>query len=242
MKQEEFEKEFQLLRDEVYAATLSWHTYLTVHNEAYANKELLDAMNRNPSFWLITLRAHLHNTLIVLGRVFDTNKSAASIQKFSKAVVEHKGFFSREALCARRLKEDPAAEAAEWWKDWAAKAHIPDEKHLKALDAEVSDCVKLWDSGYDDFRNNVVAHRARLSKEDLDEVYSKTKVGDITRLLERLYNIETAIQNLYVNGNAMDFKHRINPRVAEAMNAAKGTLATILKGTSNHRVVRPTPR
>ena len=242
MKEEEFDKEFQHIKDEIYAATLSWHSYLTIHNESHANEELLDVMNRHPSFWLITLRAHLHNTIIVLGRLFDRTRGTGSIQRFAKDVAEHKGFFTKESFRARRLKGDPDFEKRDYYADCMARAYVPDEKHLATLVKEAEECAALWNTAYDDFRNKIVAHRARLSKKDLDGVYGKTRVGDITRILERLYNLEKALRELLSNAKALDFRDEKNPRIAEAVNAAKGTLEILLKGAANHSIGRPTAR
>lgn len=239
MLEAEFEKEFQHIKDEIYAATLSWHSYLTIHNEAHANERLLDVMNRHPSFWLITLRAHLHNTIIVLGRLFDRTRGTGSIQRFAKEVADHKGFFTKDALEARRIKNDPDFKTRDYYATWMAKAYVPDEKHLTTLVKEADECTALWNSAYDDFRNKIVAHRARLSKEDIDGVYGKTRVGDITRILERLYNIEKAIRELLINAKALDFSDEKNPRVVEAVNATKSTLESLLKGAHTHSLDRP---
>ncbi|MFH2201692.1 MAG: hypothetical protein ABIJ96_01110 [Elusimicrobiota bacterium] len=231
MTANEFEKEFQLLRDELYAATLSWHTYLTVHNEAHQDESLLSAMNQHPSFWLVTLRALQHNTILVLGRLFDNDPRARTIRAFVRACANHPEIFTQEALRARRIRNDAGVLKTDWFEGWIEKAFAPDAAHLKTLETQADECLAIWRSGCNDLRNKIVAHHERLSKQVLDEIYGKTKVGDVTTLIRRLYVIEHAIQELHTNGRPLEFALKVNPRVTEAEQAAKGTLARLKKGT-----------
>lgn len=224
----EFEDEYRMLRDEVYSATLSWHSYLTVNSEIATNETLLDALNRNPSFWVITVRALQHTAILTLGRIFDKDTRSRSIHLLTKACVEHPEIFSKNSLRARRKKDAKA----DWFEHYIANAFEPDAAHFKALTDEVVSCSKMWNAAYEPIRNKVVAHRDRLSKEAVAELFSKTKVADITDLLQRIYTIEYALQELLWNASRLSFARQVNPRVAEAEGATKGMLASILKGTN----------
>lgn len=230
MNAAEFLDEYRMLRDEVYSATLSWHSYLTVNAEIAANENLLDALNRNPSFWVITVRALQHNAILTLGRIFDKDPRSMSIRILTKACTEHPEIFSREALRARRAKD----EKQDWFEHYIANAFEPDAAHFKILEDEVTACIGIWNAAYEPIRNKVVAHRDRLSKEAVAELFAKTKVAEISDLLQRVYTIEYALQELLWNASRLSFERRVNPRVAEAEGAAKGMLASMLKGTGGH--------
>jgi hypothetical protein len=51
----EFWKGFELTRDEINRAIHSFYTWLEINNYASENKEIYKGMNKNSSFWNITL-------------------------------------------------------------------------------------------------------------------------------------------------------------------------------------------
>lgn len=239
MDQFEFWDEFNYLRDEIYSATLSWHSYLTVNREINASEELLDALNSHPSFWRITLNALQHNAIVVLGRLFDKNPSSRSIREIVKACKAHPEFFSKAALRARRLRDDAKAADQPWFEEYIAKAFEPDAEHFNELEKKVDEIIATWESAYAPIRNKVVAHRDRLSKDAVSAMFAKTKIADITGLLERLHDISEAISELGMNAKPLEFPHKVNSRVAEAEGAAKGMLESILKGEGPRQVLLP---
>lgn len=226
----EFWDEINFLRDEIYSATLSWHSYLTVNREINASEALLDALNRHPSFWRITLNGLQHNTIVVLGRLFDKNPNSRSIREIVKACKAHPELFSKAALRARRLHDDPKAADQPWFDDYIEKAFEPDADHFNELEKKVDETIETWESAYGPIRNKVVAHRDKLSKDAVSAMFAKTKIRDITSLLEALYDISEAIWELGMNAQQLKFPHKVNSRVAEAEKAAKGMLGAILKG------------
>lgn len=225
----EFQQELRYLADEIYSATLSWHSYLTVNTEINANERLLDALNLYPSFWKITFHSLQQNTLLVLGRIFDKNNRSRSIQSIVRVCIEHPEFFSKEALKTRRITEDASVEKAEWLNDWLNKAFIPKSDDFGELNVLVQGCITTWSSAYAALRNKLVAHRDKLTKEGAAEIYAKTRVAEITELLQRLHSIEQALVELCMNGRALSFPQRTNPRVAEAEQATKGVLRLIME-------------
>jgi hypothetical protein len=241
MDQFEFWDEFNYLRDEIYSATLSWHSYLTVNREINGSEELLDAINRHPSFWRITLNALQHNTIVVLGRLFDKNSDSRSIREIVKACKAHPEFFSRAALRARRLHDDAKAADQPWFEEYIGKAFEPDAEHFNELEIKVNEAIAIWDSAYAPIRNKVVAHRDKLSKDAVSAMFAKTKVSEITGLLERLHDISEAIGELGMNAKRLEFPHKVNSRVAEAEKAAKGMLEAILKSEQPSKTLPPNP-
>ncbi|MBI3549876.1 MAG: hypothetical protein HY078_12635 [Elusimicrobia bacterium] len=218
----EFLDEFKLLRGEVYEATLSWHAYLMINEQMSADGELLDTMNSHPSFWQVTIRALRHNTLLVLGRVFDDDKRSHSIHNIVRGCAENPAIFSKDALRARRAAEGVPAE-----EEYIERAFVPDAAHFTALQTEVEACMKVWTGAYVVIRNKVVAHRDKLDKKTRADLYAKTKVKEITELLERLYVIEESLWELATNAKPLKFNANANPRVSEIVKATQGVLKSL---------------
>lgn len=228
MTSTEFDEELRMFRDEIYTATLSWHSYLTLNAQIGASDALLDALNRHPSFWVITNNALQHNSILTLGRIFDKDPRSRSIHRIIKACVEHPDIFSKQSLRVRRKKDENAS----WFEDYIAKAFEPTAAHFKELEDEVNACITIWNAAYEPIRHKVIAHRDKLSKEAVAELSSKTKVAEISDLLQRLHTIEDALMELAWNARAISLARRINPRVEEAEDATKGMLDSILKGSA----------
>src|SRR5271156_639491 len=102
MREVEFRERFDVVRNDITAATSAFYTYMEINKFASEGKEKYDKINRDAYFWMGQLYALQTTWFIVLGRLFD--RSGYSMRKFLALTVAHKNLFSKGALAERKRK------------------------------------------------------------------------------------------------------------------------------------------
>jgi hypothetical protein len=213
MSEQEFWTDYELIRDEVWAAIETFYTYIEIHNFAADNKKNYRKINQNPRFWEITLYGLHRSFFIALGKVFDNGPDAHSIHKFIAACIRHPQYFSKKALAARKKKQGLKPDDL---KKYMKTVYEPSIQDLRLLKKQVSSYRKKFDPVYKDIRDLVVAHKIIKDKGDVADLFSKTLIGEIEAILYFLYDLLQEIWQLYHNGreielgvNKYDYKDRI---------------------------------
>ena len=62
---------------------MHWKMYKSINS---AKSGFLEEMNEAPTFWCLTINAHLESARVALSRVYDQNKSAVSLRKMLQHV------------------------------------------------------------------------------------------------------------------------------------------------------------
>jgi hypothetical protein len=70
----EFEEELHAFDSDVDVAIQCFYTWQAVHAAARQSRKTYDLLNRNAGFWVLALGSIQANSLIALGRIFDTDK------------------------------------------------------------------------------------------------------------------------------------------------------------------------
>lgn len=225
MRDSEFSEILDSLREEVLNAIESFYSYVGIHNQLSSDRDLYAVLNQNPSFWNIVLQALQYNFFIALGRVFDDSPNSQSIHKLVNACLSHPKFFSREALGGRRMQN---GQKPPWLDEFLSNAFEPKVSHLRVLKREVSNLRKAYDPVYKDIRNKVVAHTELRNHEDVSNLFSKTQIGEIERILYGLYDVLDSMWELFHNGRKLelgsktyDHKDRISNVTRNALNTFK---------------------
>src|SRR5690349_15218458 len=99
----EFERELEVFGHEVEEAIQSFYAEQTIHNIAREDENVHRALNRNAPFWNLASRALQANTIIVLGRIFDRDSRAHTINRLLHLATRNPAIFSKAALEKRKL-------------------------------------------------------------------------------------------------------------------------------------------
>ena len=99
--EKELNRELDIFRGEIDAATQHLYAYLAIHSIARRRKRVLEAINQFPLFWRTTTGALQTAALITLRRIFDPN-SKHNISTTFGLVQNNQSLFSKEALARRK--------------------------------------------------------------------------------------------------------------------------------------------
>lgn len=192
-----FNRDYDLIRDDVYTAIQTFYTWLEIHNYASEDKSIYKKLNENPTFWNLLLHSLQTTFFIVLGKIFDDGPDAHSIHKLMSFCVANPDLFSKKALSIRKTKN---GQRPDWLDEYLSKAFEPTTKDLRALKNSLSPFRKKFDKVYKDIRNQVVAHKILKEKEEISDLFSKTQIKEIEDILYYLYDILAVLWDLLHNG------------------------------------------
>jgi hypothetical protein len=116
-------------------------------------------LNQDAGFWNLAIGSIQANSLMALGRIFDTHKHSHNVKRLLKRAELNIVIFSKAAL--RKRKSNQSANAHEWIDDFMRDVHDPTASDFKRLQSFVDARRKVYGSCYKQLRDKVYAHRER---------------------------------------------------------------------------------
>jgi hypothetical protein len=214
MQEVEYRKHFNIVANDITAATSSFYTYMEINKFASDDQENYNKINRDAYFWMGQLYALQTTWFIVLGRLFD--RGGYSIRKFLALTVAHKGLFSKNMLAERKRKA-AGQDNPEWLGEYMRTAWEPTTQDLQDIAGSISTAEAKWKQSYKPIRDKVFAHHDLGVS--VNQLFGNTLVGDIEDILHDLNRLRIAIFQLLENSRhqwiADDDRTYINPFVAD---------------------------
>jgi hypothetical protein len=198
----EFERELQIFGNDVDVAIQCFYVWLTVHEVARTNRKLYDLLNKDAGFWNVATGSIQANSLITLGRIFDTQRQSYNVRRLLKLGELNIAIFSKEAL--RKRKSRQSANALQWIDDYILDVYVPTASDFKRLQSFVDARRRVYGSCYKQLRDKVYAHKERT---DVTGFVAKTNVRELGRLLSAMQHLYNVLWNLLQNGE----KPRLRP-------------------------------
>jgi hypothetical protein len=188
----EFKLELEVFGNEVEEAIQSFYAEQTIHNVAREDQNVHRALNRNAAFWNLTSRALQANAIMVLGRIFDRDPRAHTINRLLQLATENPGIFSKAALEKRKLPH-----AGKHTPEFMRTAYVPKKRDFQRLQRYADKQRAIYNAHYVDLRNKFFAHRERV---DLTAAFANANIRRLGRLLVFLDQLQDALWELFVNG------------------------------------------
>ena len=196
-REEAFLQELEIFRTEAESAIQCLYAYLTLHATLADDKKALRIVNKTPLFWQTNVGALQTSFFIVLGRVFDQN-SNHNIDRLLKVAQDNIDIFSKEALKARKKKDSKNAD--EWIDDFMKDVYPPAHSDFRRLRKHVAKYRKIYIDGYCDIRRKVFAHKELSKVSDVQQLFAKTNIREMERLLIFLNRLYSCLWQLFHNG------------------------------------------
>jgi AbiU2 len=195
----EFERELEVFRTEAEAAIQFLYAYLAIHDTAGRNTKVRDMLNGAALFWNTTLGALQTATFIALGRVFDQHgKSKHNLDHLLRLAQDNPGIFSKAALAIRRQAQAPVPPP--YLAQYLQTVYVPTAKDFRYLRALVKKNRKIYEAGYRDIRHKWFAHKEIADSAEIGELFAKTNIRELQRLVTFLGSLYDALWGLFVNG------------------------------------------
>jgi hypothetical protein len=198
----DFEGHLATLRRDAEEAAKYGFAELAVHVLASRNPEIRDRVQEHAGFWNTVLGGFQGSSFIALGRLFDRTKGTVSAAKVLTYAIEHPGIFTKQALKARRQKASPDFDEATY-PDFFKSIH-PANKDSFAAKSELDEWTSFFSASVEGIRHQVFAHSLGMSREKVDEMFSRLPVRKYETLLVFPLRLLSSLDQLYMNGRKPD--------------------------------------
>ena len=188
----EFKRELEVFGNEVEEAIQCFYAEQTIHNVAREHENVHRALNRNAPFWNLVCRTLQANAIIVLGRIFDRDSRAHTVNRLLQLATQNPNIFSKGALEKRKLPH-----AGKHTAEFMRAAYIPTKRDFQRLQRYADKHRAIYNGHYLDLRNKFFAHRDRV---DLTAAFANANIRRLGRLLVFLDQLQGALWQLFMNG------------------------------------------
>ena len=128
----------------------------------------------------------------MVGRIFDRDSRAHTLNRLLQLAAQNPGIFSRGALEKRKLPH-----AGKYTAEFMRTAYIPTSRDFQRLQKYADEQRAIYNRHYLDLRNKFLAHRERA---DLTAAFASANIRRLGRLLVFLDQLQGALWQLFING------------------------------------------
>ncbi len=194
----DFESQLELFRTEAESAIQFFYAWDAIHAVAAKDKAVFRLLNEAPLFWNTNLGALQTSTLVALGRVFDPDPKNHSVTRLMSLAHANLDIFSKASLAAR--KREGSANADEWLPEYLQTAYEPNSDDFRRLKKHLAVRRKIYEANYRPLRHKVFAHRGVATRLEVGELFAKTNIKEMQKLVVFLGRLHEVLWQLYFNG------------------------------------------
>ena len=204
--EKQFVAELEVYRIEIESGIKFLYTWLTLHAVATKNEKVSILFNSSPIFWNTIYGALQSSFIITIGRVFDSGQSTHSIDKLLNLAHQNLDIFSKESLATRKSLN--SINSKDWIDDYLKNVYVPKKADLRKIKHYVSLRRKIYDEKYSSLRNKIIAHKEKLSDEQIRDLYSKADIKELQKLYTSICKIYEVLWQLLHNGLKPNLKNQ----------------------------------
>ncbi|MGA9391770.1 MAG: hypothetical protein WBV69_15140 [Candidatus Sulfotelmatobacter sp.] len=197
-----FEYELRVFENEVHEAMQCFYIWRALKKAAPKSQKLLHQLNRNAQFWNTVDDSVQSNSLIVLGRIFDKDKTN-NVERLLNLAKSCSAIFSKAAFRRRKEKQNP--NASHIVDDLMKRVKEPTGADFRQLEEFVAARRRVYNKCYRQIRDKRYAHRERA---DLSGVYALTNTTELSKLLTDLKKLHDELWHWYNNGIKPQMRRR----------------------------------
>src|SRR5208283_380293 len=151
-----FEYELLVFENEVHEAMRCFYIWRTLKKSARKSQRIFHQLNRNAEFWNTVDNSVQSNSLIVLGRIFDKDKTN-NVEHLLNLAQSCSAIFSRAAFRRRKEKQNP--NASHIVDDLMKRVKEPTGADFQQLKEFVAGRRRVYEKCYRQIRDQRYAHR-----------------------------------------------------------------------------------
>ena len=209
-QEKRFEYGLLVFENEVYEAMRCFYIWRALKKAAPKSQKLFHQLNRNAEFWNTVDNSVQSNSLIVLGRIFDKDKTN-NVERLLNLAKSCSAIFSKAAF--RRRKEREYPNASHIVDNLMKTVKAPTGSDFKQLEEFVAARRHVYEKCYKQIRDQRYAHRERGV--DLSGVYAMTNTTELSKLLTDLKKLHDELWHWYHNGVKPQMRRRSSSTTGE---------------------------
>jgi hypothetical protein len=192
-----FERELEVFRKDCESAAQFFYGHMAINEVARRRPAVFAFLDRNAMFWNTASGAMQVAAVMAMGRSFDQG-SPHNIDRLLRLAQADPAMFSEASLRRRKQGTEPAPPA--WLDDFMLHVHIASPVDFRRLRAHVRKHRRLYESNYRDLRHKIYAHTVTTDDTEIQQLFARTNVGEIERLVLFLMRTYESLWHLFMNG------------------------------------------
>jgi len=197
--EEEFNDALSVLSEHIAQASQFWFTGATI-NELSKRPEVLNAIQMTAGFWVCTRRALEDQAIVSVGKIFGHRGSnPTNIDRFFEVLRANRAsVFSKKAVEERKRRSTQLTD--EQLKTFMRTAHGLRVSDINRLHSVSKRHRKTYEKQFADIRNRQIAHLDLMTAAERNEMFARTHLPDLERLIVFLNQFREAIRGAYYDG------------------------------------------
>jgi len=214
----------QRFEGEVMTAATAFYTWKSINLVASKDNAISVVMNKEALLWNAIIYSLQTTALITLGRIFDTDHGALSVHSYLNKCVAAIDQFDAEHLRGRKLRL-ANGRPTPWLDEYIANAEYPSKADFRDVKRVAKQFQKQYEIIYKPIRNQVLAHKDLATIDKTDALFAKTRIGDIQKTLEFLYQLSQVVFHFLHNGRRTKLNDFSFNKEAEVLKNVESLLA-----------------
>lgn len=202
-----YERYYQEYCNEVHKILSSYLFWRMIQNRTASEDELLAALNKTPLSWIFTRHSLQVTLFITLGRVFDVDDDAFSVDDLLKCCIKEVDIFSLENLRTRKMAGQNG-NVPEWLPEYIEKAYESTEEDFNRLRGEVAKHRRVFETVYRPIRHKLIAHNDKEYMDKADELWADTNIQELEVIIWFLCDLKETLFDAFYNGEKPVLKGR----------------------------------
>ena len=135
----------------------------------------------------------------MLGRIFDIDNDAFSVDDLLSCCIEEIGVFSHENLRARKMANQNGDEP-EWLPEYIESAYEPTKDDFNRLRGEVATRRRIFEAVYRPIRHKLIAHKDKEYLDKADLLWAETNMQELEEIIWFLNDLKETLTDTFCDG------------------------------------------
>lgn len=144
---------------------------------------------------------------ITLGRIFDVDTKAFSVDDLLKCCIKEINIFSSENLRIRKMVDQNGNEPA-WLSKYIEDAYEPIENDFSKLRGEVSKRRNIFENVYRPIRHKIIAHKDKNFLDNANDLWVETNIVELEEIIWFLNDLKVTLSETFLNGKKPELRNR----------------------------------
>ena len=197
--EQKFEDILATLSEHIAQASQFWFAGSTI-NESSKQPKVVNAIQLTPGFWVCARRALEDQAIVAVGKIFGhRGANPTNLDRFFEVLRSSRStVFSKAALAARKRRM--ASLSDKHFADFMRSARAITEQDINRLHTISKRHRRTYETQFAAIRNRHIAHFDLMTAAERNEMFAKTHIPDLEKLIAFLNQFREAVRGMYYDG------------------------------------------
>lgn len=184
---------------EVTIATQTFFAWKAINKIASKDPAVRAGINQQALVWNVTLHSLQTTFFIALGRLFDEDDRALSVNNYLSKCQAHLDQFDAAHLRTRKIKTSQMRDLS-WLDEYIAGICPPTQQDIRALKKKAKAFRSRYQLIYAPIRNKIMAHREMSTIDNIGPLFEGTLIVEMEEMLCFFNQLRQVIWEYLYNG------------------------------------------